>query len=208
MKKLNKSIQKTVTLNGQEIIFEVGRFAEQATAAVLIRSGDTVVHVTVVAGPENPDLDYFPLFVEYQEKLYASGIIKGSRWVKREGRPTDGAILKARLIDRSIRPLFPKEYKNEVQVVATVLSYDPKNDAEILALCAASAALAISDIPWQGPIAAVRQKIDKLDLVVSGTDKAIVMVEAGATEATEAEILTALKQSHDDIKKSLPPLMI
>jgi len=200
MKKLNKPIQKTVTLNGQELIFEVGRFAEQATAAVLIRSGDTVVHATVVAGQENKDIDYFPLFVEYQEKLYAAGIIKGSRWVKREGRPTDGAILKARLIDRSIRPLFPKEYKNEVQVVATVLSYDQQNDADILALCATSAALAISDIPWQGPIAAVRQKTDKLDLIVSGTDKAIVMVEAGANEATEAETLTALKQSHDQIK--------
>ena len=131
----SKIIKKTVSVNNQEITFELGRFAEQATATVLVRSGDTIVNVTVVAGRENPSLGYFPLTVEYQEKLYASGIIKGSRWVKRDGRPTDEAILRARLIDRSIRPLFPENYVKEVQVVATVLSYDRQTDPDILALC-------------------------------------------------------------------------
>lgn len=210
-------VKKTVQINHKDITFELGHFAEQATAAVLVRSGDTVVHVTVVAGKENPDLDYFPLSVEYQEKLYASGIIKGSRWVKRDGRPTDEAILRARLIDRSIRPLFPSNYLKEVQVIATVLSYDQENDADILALCATSAALSISNIPWQGPIAAVRvglndqaeliinptrteQKTSQLDLVVSGSDQAIVMVEAGANEVSEAQTLEALKAGHQAIK--------
>lgn len=213
-----KILKKTVTVNGKELIFEIGRFAEQATAAVLARCGDTVVHVTVVAGTERSDLGYFPLFVEYQKKLYASGIIKGSRWVKREGRPTDDAILKARLIDRSIRPLFPKSYQNEVQVVVTVLSYDHQNDPDMLALSAVSAALSLSSIPWQGPIAAVRVAMDqagdfivnptrdqqatsRLDLIVSASDKAVVMVEAGAHEVTEDQVLAALKKGQAEIKK-------
>ncbi|MCX6816963.1 MAG: polyribonucleotide nucleotidyltransferase [Candidatus Beckwithbacteria bacterium] len=194
-------LSKTVTINNQEITLEVGRYAEQATAAVLAKCGDTVVLVSVVSGRENPGLDYFPLTVEYQEKLFASGIIKGSRWVKREGRPTDEAILKARLIDRSIRPLFPKDYLKEVQVIATVLSYDPKTNPEILALCAASAALAISPIPWAGPIAAARIKNDKLDLIVSGSEEAIVMVEAGAKEVSETEVLQTMGEAHQEIKK-------
>ncbi len=214
----SKIIKKTVSVNNQEITFELGRFAEQATAAVLVRSGDTIVNVTVVAGRENPSLGYFPLTVEYQEKLYASGIIKGSRWVKRDGRPTDEAILRARLIDRSIRPLFPENYVKEVQVVATVLSYDRQTDPDILALCGASVVLSLSPIPWTGPIAAVRvgldeagkviinpskdqQKTSKLNLTVSGSDSAIVMVEAGANEVTEAQTLDALKQGHEAITK-------
>ena len=213
-----KSIKKSVTINGQEITFELGKFAEQASAAVLVSSGDTVVHVTVVAGNKRPDLGYFPLSVDYQEKLYASGIIKGSRWVKREGKPTDEAILRARLIDRSIRPLFPKGYANEVQVVAMVLSYDQSNEPDMLALCGASAALSLSSIPWQGPIAAVRVGLDesgqtilnpnkeqqvtsKLDLIVSGSDKAVVMVEAGAKEVSEADALKALNDGHEAVKK-------
>lgn len=213
-----KSITKSVTVNGQEITFELGKFAEQASAAVLVKSGETIVHVTVVAGRERPDLGYFPLSVDYQEKLYASGIIKGSRWVKREGKPTDEAILRARLIDRSIRPLFPKTYKNEVQVVAMVLSYDQKNDPDMLALCGASAALSLSNIPFKGSIAAVRvgldenqktilnptkqeQETSKLDLIVSGSKDAVVMVEAGVKEVGEADTLNALKVGHDQIKK-------
>jgi polyribonucleotide nucleotidyltransferase len=213
-----KSITKSVIVNDQEITFELGRFAEQASAAVLVKSGGTVVHVTVVAGRLNPDLGYFPLSVDYQEKLYASGIIKGSRWVKRDGKPTDEAILKARLIDRSIRPLFPESYKNEVQVIAMVLSYDQQTEPDMLALCGASAALSLSSIPFAGPIAAVRVGLDeqnktilnptkdqratsKLDLIVSGSDKAVVMVEAGAKEVSEADALTALSAGHDQIKK-------
>ena len=117
----------------------------------MARLGDTVVLVTVVEGGKT-DLDYFPLSVEYGERLYAGGKIKGSRWVKREGRPSDEAVLAGRLIDRSIRPLFPKAFKNDVQVIVTVLSVDGENEADILALNAVSAALAISRIPWNGPI--------------------------------------------------------
>src|SRR3989338_5708220 len=117
-------------IGGRTLTFEVGRYAQQATSAVLGRYGDTMVLVTVVENKPRADLDYFPLSVEYMEKLYAGGRIKGSRWVKREGRPSEDAILKGRVIDRSIRPLFPKAYKNEVQVVITILSVDGENDTD------------------------------------------------------------------------------
>ena len=214
----DKIISKSVTINNQEITIEVGSYAEQASGAVIVKSNDTVVQVTVADGRENPSLGYFPLSVEYQEKLYAAGIIKGSRWVKREGKPTDEAILKARLIDRSIRPLFPKEYMAEVQVIVSVLSYDKQTNPDILGLIGASAALSISKVPFKGPIAAVRIGTDqeggllvnptkkdletsKLDLVVSGSDKAIVMVEAGAKELEESLAVKALKLAADEIKK-------
>jgi len=214
----DKPLIETININGQDITFEIGHFAEQASAAVLVRANDTVVHVTVMAGQENPALGYFPLSVDYQEKLYAAGIIKGSRWVKREGKPTDEAILRARLIDRSIRPLFPEGYMKEVQVAAAVLSYDKQTDPDILALIGASTALSLSEIPFDGPIAAVRigldekdkliinptktqQEASKLDLVVSGSDKAVVMVEAGANQVSEAKTLEALKLAHQEIKK-------
>jgi len=218
MSKTQKVTQKTVEINGNKIIFEIGHYAEQASAAVLVRSGDTVVHVTVMAGRENPELGYFPLSVDYQEKLYAAGIIKGSRWVKREGKPTDEAIIKARLIDRSIRPLFPKNYMKEVQVAAAVLSYDKENDPDMLALCGTAMALNLSSIPFQGPIAGIRiglndkdelitnptkaqQETSKLNLVVSGSDKAVVMVEASADQVSEQKTLEALKLAHQEIKK-------
>ena len=215
---MDKIITKTVKIGNQEIKLEVGRFAEQATAAVLVTSGETVVHVTVVAGKLKPELGYFPLSVDYQEKLYASGIIKGSRWVKRDGKPTDEAILRARIIDRSIRPLFPKEYMNEVQVVATVLSYDKQTDPDMLGLIGTSAALSISPIPWAGPIAAVRvgltdkdeilinptrveQETSKIDLVVSGSKDAIVMVEAGAKEVSEDQTVKCLTEAQKALGK-------
>lgn len=225
-----KIISKSIDLNGKTLTLEVGRFASLANAAVLARYGDTMVLATVVAGPERPDLGYFPLTVEYIERLYAGGRIKGSRWVKREGRPSDEAILTARLVDRSIRPLFPKEFVNEIQVMITVLSVDMENDPDVLSIIATSAALSISDIPWNGPVAGVRvgfiqpkttgeenQLINKLtlilnpissemvysdlDLVISASSEAILMVEAGAKEVPEETVLQALDFGYNEIKK-------
>jgi polyribonucleotide nucleotidyltransferase len=176
-----------------------------------------MVHVTTVMGKSETTLSYFPLSVDFAEKLYAGGKIKGSRWVKRDGRPSDEAVLKGRIIDRSIRPLFPKSLKRDVQVIATVLSADGQNDADMPGLIATSAALSVSDIPWEGPIAGVRvgiiegqmvanptyeqRKNSKLDLVVTGSAEAIVMVEAGANEVTEEETLKAMQFAHEEIKK-------
>ena len=201
---------------------ETGQLAEQATASVLGRLGDTVVLVTVMEGGKRADLDYFPLSVDYVERLYAGGKIKGSRWVKREGRPSDEAILAGRLIDRSIRPLFPKAFKNEVQVIVTVLSVDGENEPDILALNAVSAALAISRIPWNGPIGAIRMGYIKengddaailpnpttseslasvLDLVVSQSVEKTVMLEAGALQVAEEVVSEAITQAHDETRK-------
>src|SRR5882724_1027914 len=151
----DKKTSVDIEFAGKTLTFETGVLAPQATASVLARLGDTVVLVTVVEGGKT-ELDYFPLSVEYIERLYAGGKIKGSRWVKREGRPSDEAILAGRLIDRSIRPLFPKSFKHEVQVIVTVLSVDAENNPDIIALNGVSAALALSRIPWKGPIAAIR----------------------------------------------------
>jgi len=209
----------SVTLNvgGRDLKLEYGKFSQQANAAILVTYGETMVHVTTVMGKNDTTLSYFPLSVDFAEKLYAGGKIKGSRWVKRDGRPTDEAVLKGRIIDRSIRPLFPKSVKRDVQVIATVLSADSENDADMPGLVAASAALTISDIPWEGPIAGVRvglidgqyvanptyemRKNSKLDLVVTGSSEAIVMVEAGANEVTEEETLKAMQFAHEEIKK-------
>ena len=180
-----KKNSASLELGGKTLTLEVGQLAQQATSSVLARLGDTMVLVTVVMGKERTDIDYFPLTVEYIERLYAGGRIKGSRWVKREGRPTDDATLTARLIDRSVRPLFPKEFKKEVQIIATVLSVDGENSPDVLSVVAASAALAISPIPWKGPVGSVRmgyvqdQETKKADFIVnpggSGSlDKAIV----------------------------------
>lgn len=210
--------QKTsITIGGKEISFETGKLAPQADAAVVGRCGDTVVLVTVVASKSESALPYFPLQVEYGEKLYAGGRIKGSRWVKREGRPSDDLILNARLIDRSIRPLFPKEYHHDVQIVITVLSVDKENDPDMLALQATSCALAISQIPWNGPIGGVRvgrvndelivnptaeqMETSTLDLVVSGTADKAVMIEAGAHQLSEELMMEALKRGNDEIKR-------
>src|SRR3989339_1541183 len=178
-------------IGGKALPLESGLFPEQANAAILVSYGDTVVHVTAVMGKSDTTLSYFPLSVDFAEKLYAGGKIKGSRWVKRDGRPSDEAILKGRIIDRSIRPLFPKNVKRDVQIIATVLSADGANDADMLGLVGTSSALHVSNIPWDGPIAGIRVGLkdgkylinptyeertsSKLDLVVSGSDKAIVM---------------------------------
>lgn len=214
---MRKITKVSVNVGGRDLVMEYGKFSEQANAAILITYGETVVHVTTVMGKSDTTLSYFPLSVDFAEKLYAGGKIKGSRWVKRDGRPSDEAVLKGRIIDRSIRPLFPKSVKRDVQVIATVLSADGENDADMPGLVAASASLTVSDIPWEGPIAGVRvgmidgqyvanptyeeRKNSKLDLVVTGSAEAIVMVEAGANEVTEEETLGAMKFAHDEIKK-------
>lgn len=201
-----KQTTKTIEIAGKTLTFTTGELAQQATSSVMARMGDTIVLATIVMGKVNTTLDYFPLSVDYVERLYAGGIIKGSRWVKREGRPTDDAILTARLIDRSIRPLFPKEFKREVQVIVTLLSTDGENAPDILAINAVSAALAVSKIPWNGPIGASRvglvgaesgdnalvvnpraseEDFLHLDMVVSSTREKVHMLEAGAKQASE-----------------------
>ena len=221
----NKKIITSFEFAGKTLTLETGELAPQATAAVFARLGDTVVLVTVVEGGKRADLDYFPLSVEYAEKLYAGGKIKGSRWVKREGRPSDEAVLAGRLIDRSIRPLFPKSFKNEVQVIVTVLSVDAENEADILALNAVSAALAISRIPWNGPIAAIRMgyiqeaegtqasyllnptsseaTYSTLDLVASQSHEKTVMLEAGALQVPEDVVAAAVEKAHEETAKVL-----
>ncbi len=209
----------SLELAGKTLTLETGQLAQQATASVLARLGDTMVLATVVSGKAREDLGYFPLSVEYVERLYAGGKIKGSRWVKREGRPSDEAILTARLIDRSIRPLFPKEYKNEVQIVVTVLSVDGENEPDVLSVIAVSAALAISPIPWNGPIGVVRVglvkeqgngnkkllinpptpelELSELDMVVSQTKEKTVMLEADALQVSEEITLQAIEKAQE-----------
>src|SRR4030066_2596100 len=148
-----KKIEKSIELGGRKLTLQTGILAPQASGAILAQYGDTVVLATVVSSPLREDWGYFPLSVEYQERLYAGGRIKGSRWIKREGRPSDDEILTSRLIDRSIRPLFPSSYDKEIQIIVTVLSVDLENSPDIPAGIAVSAALATSSIPWDGPIA-------------------------------------------------------
>lgn len=204
-------------LGGRKLSIETGRIAQLADAAVLVRYGDTVVLVTACASAQpKQGIDFFPLSVDYEERLYAVGKIPGG-FIKREGRPTEKAILSARLIDRPIRPLFPHGYRNDVQVVATILSVDQDNLPEIAAMVGSSAALSISSIPFGGPTGSVqvgrvdgklivnpnndeREKSD-LHLVVSGTKDAVMMVEAGAKEIPEDVMLEAIMFAHDNIKK-------
>lgn len=210
-------ITKNLLIGGKEVSLEFGKFAPQSNASVLARSGDTLVLAIVTASKRDTTLSYFPLQVEYQEKLYAGGRIKGSRWVKREGKPSDEAVLTGRLIDRSIRPLFPQDFKKEVQIVITVLSVDGENDPDMLASLATSAALSLSDIPWAGPIGIVRVgykennffinpvykdlEFSDLNLIVSGTKDEIVMVEANANEVTEEKMTQALEHGMKEIGK-------
>lgn len=199
---MNKKSYKT-ELAGRELVIETGHLALQANASLTVRYGDTVVLATATMGGIKEGINWFPLSVEYEEKLYAAGKIKGSRWIKREGRPSDEAVLTGRMIDRCIRPLFPEGIKNEVQVVATVLSYDGENDPDVVSLIGASAALAISDIPWNGPLSGLRAaKIDgkwainplteqrdnaEVELFVSGQSDKLLMVELEGNEASEED---------------------
>lgn len=216
-------VSKSVDVGGRTLTLEVGRFAEQATAAVLARYGDTMVIATVVASSKESQLDYFPLTVEYVERLYAGGRIKGSRWVKREGRPSDDAILKGRLIDRSIRPLFDKNFHHDVQVIITVLSVDGENEPDILGIIATSAALSISPIPWKGPVGAVRlgymatkenhpagyftnpspeeTKFSEMDLVVTASHEKVLMIEAGVNQLNEETVLEGITFAKGEIGK-------
>ncbi len=208
-------VTKTFELAGRQIKIEAGSVAEQASGAVLIRSGDTVVLSTAMMSKEPREgIDFFPLTCDYEEKMYAAGKIPGG-FIRREGRPSEQAILTARLTDRPIRPLFPDGFRNDVQVVSTVLSVDQEVDPSILAINGASAALTISDIPFQGPIGAVRMgyfdghlvvnppmgdmERSELDLVVAGTQDAILMVEAGAKGVSEQVVVDALEMAHESI---------
>ncbi len=206
-----------IELGGRKLIVEQGKMAKQANGAVLVRYGDTAVLVAVTSSAKPREgADFFPLTVDYEEKMYSSGKIPGS-FMKREGRPQTSGILRSRLIDRPIRPLFPEGFRNDVQVTATVICYDPDNPPEIPAMLGASCALCISDIPFAGPIAGVRvgrigeefiinpnqeqSEISTLDLVVAGSSDAVMMVEAGANELPEEIILEAILFGHEEVKK-------
>ena len=210
-------VLKEVELGGKKFSIETGRFAKQANGAVMIRYADTMVLVTAVAAEEaKEEQDFFPLQVEYREKTSAAGKFPGG-YIKREGRPTEKEILSSRLIDRPIRPLFPDDFVNETQVVAFVLSYDGENDADVLAATGASAALMISDIPFNGPISEIRVgringefivnpthqqlKESDIELVVAGTSDSIMMVEGESKEVSENDLLNALKFAQGEIKK-------
>lgn len=205
---------------GKKLTLEVGRVGFRTSASVIVRYGDTVVLGTAMVGKEAVDhMDYFPLSVDYEEKMYAAGKISGSRFIKREGRPSEDAILIGRLIDRPIRPLWPKGYRHEAQGVASVLSMDPDFRPDMIAMIAVSAAFMLTGAPFDGPVAGVRiGMVDgkfapfasakelaegKLDLVVAGTKEAIMMVEAGANEVTEDEIARALELAHDAIQPAI-----
>ncbi len=208
-----KIFKKEVEVSGKKISLETGKIARQADGAIIATCGETVVLATVVGAKKvNPDVDYFPLSVNYQEKYYAAGKIPGG-YFKREARPTESETLISRLIDRPIRPLFPDEFRNEVQLLPTVISYDKENEADILSIIASSAALAISGMPFMGPVGASRVGFidgkyvlnptkkelenSKLDLVVAGTKDAVLMVESEAKGLTEQQMLDAVKFGHE-----------
>lgn len=210
-------------ISGKQLVVKIGDLARQANGSCVVQYGETTVLATAVLGEEEKELDYFPLSVEYEEKFYAAGKIKGSRFIKRETRPPDEAVLTGRLIDRSIRPLFSQECRRAVQVILTVLSVDQENDPDIVALWAASLALSISDIPWDGPIAGVRvsrscespssnknwvinpsyevRAKSDLDLVVCGVAGRVIMVEAGAKEIQNNEMAEAIKVGLKHLEK-------
>ena len=204
-------------LAGRKLVIETGKMAELSNGSVVVRYGETVVMVNVTASKEPREgIDFFPLSVDYEEKLYAVGKIPGS-FQKREGKPADKAILTSRAIDRPLRPLFPKDFRNDVVVVATVLSVEQDNSPEVAAMIGASAALSISDIPFGGPTAAVnvglvngeivinpteeQRKVSDLTLTVAGTEQKIAMIEAGANEVSNEVMLEAIKKGHEEIKK-------
>lgn len=206
-------------LAGKTLTLEVNRIGFRTTASVLVKYGDTVVLGTTQIGSKPIQLDYFPLSVDYEEKMYAAGKISGSRFIKREGRPSDEAILIGRLIDRPIRPLFPKGYRQEVQVVSSVLSMDPDFRPDMVAMIAASTALMLSGAPFDGPVAGLRvgrvngefkaflneeeRENSDLDLVVAGIESGITMVEAAANEVPEGDIVEAMAWAHEQMQPAI-----
>jgi len=195
-------------IGGRKLTITLGEVAGQANGSCLVRYGDTLVLATAVMGEEEPDMDYFPLRVDYEERFYAAGKMKGSRFIKRETRPPTEAILAARLIDRAIRPYFDQSIRRSIQIVITVLSFDGDNDSDLAGLWGACVALTVSDIPWEGPVAGVRvgrvngelvlnptaqakEKSD-VDLVICGKDDRVIMLETGAKEIKEADALEAI----------------
>jgi polyribonucleotide nucleotidyltransferase len=213
------NMQKTsysLEVGGKPLTIEVGKFAQAANGTCTVRYGDTVVLATAVLSKEvRAGLDFFPLMVDFEEKLYAAGRIKGSRFIKREGRPTDEAVLAARFIDRAIRPLFDSRIKNDVQIILSVLAFDGKNDADIPGLIAASCALHMSDIPWNGPIAVARvnrleekfilngsyaeRELAKFDVDVAGTAEKVIMLEAGCDQAPEDQVIEAIAYGRNSL---------
>lgn len=208
------------TIGSKDLIISTGKLAELASGSVTVRYGDTVVLATAVVSAEpKEDADFFPLLVDYEERLYAAGKISGSRFIKREGRPSEAAILACRLIDRPIRPLFPKGYYHDVQVVITVLSFDGENDPDVISIIAASAALSQSTAPFEGPVSAVRvgqvdgkfivnptiTELEKstLDLVVAGTKDKVMMLEAGCSEVDEKTMVEAIKFGHEALQPGI-----
>ena len=209
-------IRESIRFNGKELALETGQIARQASGAVLATHGDTHVLVTVVTAEPRADIDYFPLRVDYEERFYASGKIPGG-FFKREGRPSDVAVLSGRMIDRPIRPLFPKGYNDEVQIVATVLSVEPDCSPSMLAILGASAALSISDAPFEGPIAAVKTSWQdgrpvvnpsaevydesRVEITVAGTKTTVTMVEGKMTELSENEVVESIELAHASIRE-------
>ena len=212
---MSNLVSREMQWGDQKLTIETGKIAKQATASTLVSYGETVVMANVVAAKEaKPDIDFFPLTVSYQEKFYAAGKIPGG-FFKREGRPTEFETLTSRLIDRPIRPLFPDGFKNETQVILTVLSHDGETNADIVAMIAASSALTLSGIPFMGPIGGCRVGYDgkdytlnpkmnsesQLDLVVAGTSSAVLMVESEADQLSEEIMLGAVKFGHDSFQE-------
>lgn len=214
-----KLISVSTDFLGRKLTLEVGKVGFRSTSSVIVKYGETVVLGTVQLGSKPVVLDYFPLSIDYEEKWYASGRISGSRFIKREGRPSDDAVLIGRLIDRPIRPLFPKGYREEVQVVTTVLSADPEFRPDMIAMIAASSALHLAGVPFDGPVAGLRigkingefkaflspeeQEKSPLDLVVAGIESGITMVEAGANEVPEEEIIAGLAWAYENFQPAI-----
>lgn len=214
-----KLISVSTDFLGRKLTLEVGKVGFRSTSSVIVKYGETVVLGTVQLGSKPVALDYFPLSIDYEEKWYASGRISGSRFIKREGRPSDDAVLIGRLIDRPIRPLFPKGYREEVQVVTTVLSADPEFRPDMIAMIAASSALHLAGVPFDGPVAGLRigkingefkaflnpeeQEKSPLDLVVAGIESGITMVEAGANEVPEEEIIAGLAWAYENFQPAI-----
>jgi polyribonucleotide nucleotidyltransferase len=215
----HKVITKEIDLNGRKLKLETGKLAQQADAAVIATLGETVVLATVATKPITEDPGYFPLSVEYVEKYYAGGRITGQKFIKREGRPSEKSILSGRAIDRSIRPLFPKEFRNEVQLILTVLSFDGINDPAFLGFIAASAALSISTVPFAGPIGVTQigeleekivinptmDEVDHLNLLltVASTPTKVIMVEAEAKEAKDEVVFEGIKTGFKEAQSQI-----